>query len=100
MATISARVDDQLKANAERVAEAIGIPLSTAINIFLKRFAAEQGFPFDVVAPKLDPEVSPWEPAEAERIVKAAVADPDNSGRAHHFTYLDPSTGKLVTHHS
>ena len=51
MATISARVDDQLKSEAESVADAIGIPLSTAINIFLKRFSANRGFPFDVVAP-------------------------------------------------
>ena len=100
MATISARVDDQLKLNAERVAEAIGIPLSTAINIFLKRFTAEQGFPFDVVAPKLKQDVSDWNPIEMERIVKAAIADPDNTGRADHFTYLDPTTGKLTTHNT
>ena len=33
MATISARIDDQLKAKAEQVADGIGIPLSSVINI-------------------------------------------------------------------
>ena len=84
MATISARVDDQLKAEAENVADAIGIPLSTAINIFLKRFSANRGFPFDVVAP-------------LESSVKAAAADLNNTGYVDHFTYIDPATGKLIT---
>ena len=100
MATISARVDDRLKASAEKVAEAIGIPLSTAINIFLKRFTAEKGFPFDVVAPKSELESSVWDPAEVEHTVKAAIADPDNTGLANHFTYFDPTTGKLKIHYN
>ena len=46
MATISTRVEDNVKKGAEEVADAIGIPLSTAINVFLKRFIANNGFPF------------------------------------------------------
>jgi addiction module RelB/DinJ family antitoxin len=50
LATISSRVDDALKTQADIVAENIGISLSSAINIFLKRFVAEGGFPFEVKA--------------------------------------------------
>ena len=50
MATVSARIDDNLKIRADEVAEEIGISLSSAIGIFLKRFVAEQGFPFEVKA--------------------------------------------------
>ena len=50
MATVSARVDDELKMRADEIAEDIGISLSSAISVFLKRFVAEQGFPFDVKA--------------------------------------------------
>lgn len=50
MATVSARIDDNLKMRADEVAEEIGISLSSAIGIFLKRFVAEQGFPFEVKA--------------------------------------------------
>lgn len=97
MATISARVDDQLKAEAENVADAIGIPLSTAINIFLKRFSANRGFPFDVVAPS--PATVPYfmDRATLESSVKAAVTDLNNTGFVDHFTYIDPATGKLIT---
>lgn len=97
MATISARVDDQLKAEAESVADAIGIPLSTAINIFLKRFSANRGFPFDVVAPNTAAAPHLMGQFELERSVKAAVADLNNTGYVDHFTYIDPTTGKLIT---
>lgn len=50
MATVSARIDDQVKAQAEKIAEDIGIPLSSAINIFLRKFISVRGFPFDVKA--------------------------------------------------
>lgn len=98
MATISARVDDQVKADAESVADAIGIPLSTAINIFLKRFSVTRGFPFDVVAPNGPTSPRMFDRAEIERSVKAAVADLNNTGHIDHFTYTDPKTGEIVTH--
>lgn len=100
MATISARVDDQVKADAESVADAIGIPLSTAINIFLKRFSVTRGFPFDVVAPNGPTSPRMFDRAEIERSVKAAVADLNNTGHMNHFTYIDPETKKIVTQNS
>lgn len=96
MATISARVDDRLKSEAESVADAIGIPLSTAINIFLKRFSANRGFPFDVVAPDDAAPTRMLNRAELERSVKAAVADLNNTGHTNSFSYVDPKTKKLV----
>ncbi len=51
MATISARIDDELKEQAEDVTARIGISLSSAITIFLKQFVARGGFPFDVTVP-------------------------------------------------
>ena len=38
MAQISLRVDDDVKHNAERTLNDIGLSMSTAINIFLKAF--------------------------------------------------------------
>lgn len=97
MATISARVDDQIKIAAEEVANDIGISLSTAINIFLKRFSAERGFPFDVVAPNLKYTTEILNRTELERSVKAAIADEKNTGQLDHFTYIDPESGKLTS---
>lgn len=94
MATVSTRLDDELKRQAETVADLIGIPLSTAINVFLKRFVAENGFPFDVVAPSSGTLI---DPIELDIAVKKAVADKDNSGRPRQFCYIDPKTNRLIT---
>ncbi len=105
VATISARVDDNLKAEAESVANAIGMSLSTAVNIFLKRFAAEKGFPFSVVMP--DSSVSATEAnkeqfdrKELERLMQVAVAEANTQSSvmpSDHFTFIDPNTKEPVT---
>ncbi|QCD52230.1 type II toxin-antitoxin system RelB/DinJ family antitoxin [Campylobacter sp. RM16192] len=48
MAQISLRIDDNVKKNAEKVCEEIGLSMSTAINIFLKKLGTEKRIPFEV----------------------------------------------------
>ena len=50
MTQISLRVDDNVKRQAESVCAEIGMSLSTAINIYLKRLGRERRVPFDVSA--------------------------------------------------
>lgn len=50
MSQISLRVDDNVKRQAESVCSEIGMSLSTAINIYLKRLGRERRVPFDVSA--------------------------------------------------
>lgn len=50
MGQISLRVENELKSDAERVFDEIGMSMSTAITIFLKRVVRENGIPFDVSA--------------------------------------------------
>lgn len=50
MAQISIRIDDEVKRNAEDVLEAIGLSMSTAINVFLKAVARENRIPFELAA--------------------------------------------------
>ncbi|MGM9937942.1 MAG: type II toxin-antitoxin system RelB/DinJ family antitoxin [Candidatus Ornithomonoglobus sp.] len=97
MATISTRVDDKIKSDAEKVADEIGIPVSTAINIFLKRFIANRGFPFNVVAPERKKQTPIVNVEMLDASVKEAIADPNNIGLSHQFTYLDPNTKQPVT---
>lgn len=99
MATVSARIDDQLKARAEQVADSIGIPLSSAINIFLHRFVVERGFPFQVKALDGDTAKSSpvYDPSTLEAAVKRAVANLDNPTGPDHFTYFDPETQQVRT---
>lgn len=42
MAQINLRVDDEVKLNAERTLDDIGLSMSAAINIFLKTVAREK----------------------------------------------------------
>ena len=45
---INVRVDSELKAQAESVLAQLGIPVSSAVNIFLKQVVLQRGLPFEV----------------------------------------------------
>lgn len=50
MAQINLRVDDEVKKGAEQTFDAIGLSMSTAINVFLKTVAREKRIPFELTA--------------------------------------------------
>ena len=66
MAQISLRIDDDVKVNAEKVCKDIGMSMSTAVNIYLKRLGSERRIPFEVSA---DPFYSKENMDELERRV-------------------------------
>ena len=50
-ANINIRTDSDIKASAEQLFEALGLTMSTAVNIFLRQAIRQGGLPFEV---KLD----------------------------------------------
>lgn len=50
MAQISLRVDDDVKRGAEQALSDIGLSMSTAINVFLRKVAREKRIPFELSA--------------------------------------------------
>lgn len=48
MTQVNFRVDDTIKMKAESACTAMGLSMSTAINIFLTKLANEQRIPFEV----------------------------------------------------
>ena len=46
--SIFARVEPEIKEQAEMVLHKLGIPMSSAINIFLRQVVMQNGLPFDV----------------------------------------------------
>ena len=50
MAQISFRVDDNVKTEAEKILDTIGLSMSAAMNIFLKTVAREKRIPFELSA--------------------------------------------------
>ena len=50
-ATINARVDDKLKARAEKVLREVGVSTSDLITMLLHQVVLQKGIPFDVQIP-------------------------------------------------
>ena len=50
MAQINLRVDDDVKQGAESALNDIGLSMSTAINVFLRKVARERRIPFELSA--------------------------------------------------
>ena len=51
---VQVRIDDELKNQATAVYDALGIDLSTAVRMFLKRSVLVNGVPFNMTLPKND----------------------------------------------
>lgn len=51
-AAISMRVEPELKSEAESIFNSLGLTLTEAINVFLRKSVMEGGIPFDVRQPR------------------------------------------------
>ncbi len=45
---LNVRVDEDVKRDVEEILDEIGLNMSTAINVFLKRVVREKGIPFEM----------------------------------------------------
>ena len=54
-ANVFARVEPEIKEQAEHVLEQLGIPMSNAIGLFLRQIVLQRGIPFDVKLPQNKP---------------------------------------------
>lgn len=50
-ANIFARVDPEVKAQAEKILDRLGIPMSNAVGMFLRQVALQRGIPFEMKLP-------------------------------------------------
>lgn len=50
MAQVNVRIDDKVKKEAENVLDEMGMPMTTAVTIFLKTVARERRIPFEITA--------------------------------------------------
>ena len=65
------RVDDEIKERATATLEAMGLSVSDAVRIFLRRVVADQAFPLELKVPNAETRSAM---AEAEEIVRSRVA--------------------------
>ena len=74
MAVIQLRVDDDLKLQATSVYEKLGLDLSSALRMFLKRSVSVNGIPFSMILDN--------EPYDAQKAL-AAMKNMNESARLH-----------------
>lgn len=75
MAQVSFRIDSEIKQGAERVLDDLGLSMSAAITVFLKKVAREHRIPFDL-------SVDPYYSESNIRYLEKVKRDIDE-GRAH-----------------
>ena len=57
-ATLNLRVNPDVKKSAESVLQQLGVPMATAIDMFLKQISLTGGIPFPVTLPKVPDHVN------------------------------------------
>ena len=71
MSQVAFNIEDDVKVNAELALEEMGLSMSAAVNIFLKKVGREKRIPFEV---NVDPFYDPEHIAELERRLEDAKA--------------------------
>ena len=74
-ATVFTRVDPEVKTQAEAVLNELGIPMSSAINIFLKQVVLHQGIPFQLTLRPLPSNMVVQTQEEFEAAVRKGLED-------------------------
>lgn len=68
MAQINVRVDDDLKANAEKLFDELGLNISTAFNMFLKQAVRQGSIPFEITT-RVEPFYSEANQAHLRKVI-------------------------------
>lgn len=82
MAQVNFRVDDEIKAKAEHACAAMGLTMSSAINIFLTKVANEQRIPFEL-------SVNPFYSEEHLAMLEKRVADLKAGKNSHEHELIE-----------
>ncbi|MFD0704348.1 type II toxin-antitoxin system RelB/DinJ family antitoxin [Alloscardovia venturai] len=82
MVQVSFRIDEETKSEAEHTLEEIGLSMSSALTIFLKKVAREQRIPFEL-------NVDPFYSEENMAHLRAAKARMDTTGGTIHEVNYD-----------
>ena len=75
-ANISVRIEPEIKETAEEILSALGIPVSSAINMFYKQIILHGGLPFEACLPIKEPlDMSELTPEELNREIEKGYSD-------------------------
>ena len=75
-ANLYARIEPDVKEQAERILSALGIPASSAINMFYKQIILQRGIPFEMKLPASHvPDMSQLTSAQLDAELETGYAD-------------------------
>ena len=74
-ANLYARIEPDVKEQAEKVLDALGIPVSNAINMFYKQIILQQGIPFPVKLPQAPENAANWSKEKLDQELEKGYAD-------------------------
>ena len=75
-ANLYARIEPNVKAQAEGILSSLGVPVSNAINMFYKQIILHRGIPFEVKLPASAlPDVSTMSEAELDKELEKGYQD-------------------------
>ena len=81
-ANVSVRIEPEIKEKAENILEALGIPVSNAINMFYKQIILQDGIPFEMKLPRNPLDISYMSEKEVDARIKKRLNDVDK-GKVH-----------------
>lgn len=80
--TVSIKMDDTLKQEFDRVCNDLGLSMSTAITMFVKKMARENRLPFEV-------SIDPFYSEENMERLRSSIAQMETTGGTVHEVDLD-----------
>lgn len=78
-ANLYARIEPDVKEQAEAILSALGIPASNAINIFYKQIILQKGLPFEVKMPPQPLDMSRMKETEFRSAIEKGLSSIENS---------------------
>lgn len=93
MATNTIRVDDSIKKQATSIAADLGLTYNAIINVFLREFIRQRGFPFQVQLPKENNDVFNMNEEDITKTVQNAVEYRSDVAVMTYTTVMDDASG-------
>ena len=81
-ANVFARVEPEVKEQAEQVLDRLGIPMSNAVGMFLRQIVLQRGIPFEMKLPRNPLDISYMSEKEVDTRIKKGLNDVEK-GKVH-----------------
>lgn len=96
MSTSTIRLDEGVREETTRIASEMGLTFNAVINILVRKFNAEKGFPFPVKLETTQKTVFDMSSDEFEIACREAVTHREDTAEMDYVTRLDKESGMIA----